>query len=293
LFVLPNKKTCYIEPIILDIALLGYLRNFICYMGALLNKDISPFLDEWEYISDSVTARWITGFDGLQKIQMRIDLGLLQMETDGRPDGVRPRGYPSLLDFYLSLEKTSAPGNAALRLNEDACGDLHQESVQYYHRYIAFESLKDYGRVIRDTEHNLEIFKLVSRRAENTDLIWPFLQFFPDVRVVNANALAEKFLLEEQTDKAKQTIRNAMQDIRTFYDDHGDFGDPDISQEEASLAALLDNIEYTKPKSTEQLLHEKLERAISTENFEKAAMIRDEINEMKSGKSAKQGLSSS
>ena len=31
---------------------------------------------------------------------MRIDLGLIQMEIDGRPDGERPEGYESLLEFY-------------------------------------------------------------------------------------------------------------------------------------------------------------------------------------------------
>ena len=31
---------------------------------------------------------------------MRIDLGLIQMELAGRPDGQRPDGFESLLDCY-------------------------------------------------------------------------------------------------------------------------------------------------------------------------------------------------
>ena len=36
---------------------------------------------------------------------MRIDLGLLQMELDGRPDGQRPHGFESLLDYYEARRK--------------------------------------------------------------------------------------------------------------------------------------------------------------------------------------------
>ena len=39
--------------------------------------------------------RFVAGDDGREKIQMRIDLGLIQMETTGRPDGERPGGSTS------------------------------------------------------------------------------------------------------------------------------------------------------------------------------------------------------
>ena len=49
---------------------------------------------------EGVQVRVITGEDGSEKIQMRIDLGLIQMEINGRPDGERPEGFESLLDVY-------------------------------------------------------------------------------------------------------------------------------------------------------------------------------------------------
>ena len=36
---------------------------------------------------------------------MRVELGLLQMELTGRPDGVRPHGFDSLLDYFESKLK--------------------------------------------------------------------------------------------------------------------------------------------------------------------------------------------
>ena len=48
--------------------------------------DIAAILNGWEYDPDDVTVRIIEGLDKKPKIQMRLDLGLLQMEYSG-PSG--------------------------------------------------------------------------------------------------------------------------------------------------------------------------------------------------------------
>ena len=65
-----------------------------------MSKDISNLLNEWMYKPDEVMVRIVPGDDGRSKIQLRVDLGLLQMEMDGRPDGVRPEGFESWLEYY-------------------------------------------------------------------------------------------------------------------------------------------------------------------------------------------------
>ncbi|HEY2159205.1 MAG TPA: hypothetical protein VGH33_26495, partial [Isosphaeraceae bacterium] len=65
-----------------------------------MSKDITPILDGWDYDTDELQVRIIQGLDGADKIQMRVDLGLIQMELAGRPDGVRPFGFDSLLDYH-------------------------------------------------------------------------------------------------------------------------------------------------------------------------------------------------
>src|SRR5437773_1196014 len=66
----------------------------------LPSKDILPMLKGWDYEPGTINVRKINGLDGRQKIQMRLDLGLLQMELNGRPDGATPHGYDSLLDYH-------------------------------------------------------------------------------------------------------------------------------------------------------------------------------------------------
>ena len=57
-----------------------------------MDYDIGPILSKWKHKPGEVAVRCIAGRDGRPKIQMRLDLGLLQMEQDGRPDGRRPHG---------------------------------------------------------------------------------------------------------------------------------------------------------------------------------------------------------
>src|SRR5437764_8130492 len=68
-----------------------------------ISKDISAVLKGWDYESGTINVRKVAGLDGVPKLQMRLDLGLLQMELTGRPDGQRPHGCESLLDYYEGL----------------------------------------------------------------------------------------------------------------------------------------------------------------------------------------------
>ena len=71
-----------------------------------MNNDISPILGDWDYAPGELSVRKVEGDDGRSKIQIRMDLGLMQLEWDGRPDAVSPHGYSnssSLCSIYYSL----------------------------------------------------------------------------------------------------------------------------------------------------------------------------------------------
>ena len=93
-----------------------------------MDFDISHLLDQWEYQPGQVVVRRFKAKDGREKIQLRVDLGLLQMNAEGRPDGKRPFGHPSLLEYHrarlhkhvaahdgsdegFKLERKTAPGS--------------------------------------------------------------------------------------------------------------------------------------------------------------------------------------
>jgi hypothetical protein len=248
-----------------------------------VSKDIDTILDGWEYNPGRVNARWITGSDGLPKIQLRLDLGILQMEIEGRPDGSSPRGFPSLKDYYATLEQETENDHPGLRLNEEACAELQQEAVQYYYRYLAFYALGHLDGVISDTEHNLSIFSLVANYAVDEELAWPFLQFFPYVRMMNARAIAERAMEDKNHRQAADAIQLAIDDIRDFLDEFAEFEEDVTSEEIELLSQMLEKIRRKTPKSREEKIREDLELAIAAEDYEQAAMLRDMLASM-SGK---------
>src|SRR5439155_25409017 len=110
-----------------------------------MNFDISQLLDQWEYQPGQVVVRRFIGKDGVEKIQLRVDLGLLQMNSHGRPDGKRPFGHPSLLDHYSAkLQKYALKHEGSEEgfvLKAEECSKLQLEALQYHHRYICLLQL--------------------------------------------------------------------------------------------------------------------------------------------------------
>src|SRR6266581_1176937 len=94
----------------------------------LMDFDISHLLAQWDYQPGQVVVRKFLAKDGREKIQLRVDLGLLQMNAEGRPDGKRPFGYPSLFDYFQArLFKYVAAHNGSdegFKLKAEECAKL-------------------------------------------------------------------------------------------------------------------------------------------------------------------------
>ncbi len=72
-----------------------------------MNVDITELLQDWPFEPGKINVRLIESEGGEQKIQVRLDLGVLQMELDGRPDGQHPLEHDSLLEYFeAKLDRT-------------------------------------------------------------------------------------------------------------------------------------------------------------------------------------------
>jgi hypothetical protein len=242
-----------------------------------MSADLNSILGGWAYDPASINARWIVGLDGKRKVQLRLDLGILQMEPNGRPDGQRPRGCETLLDYYLQREDAEGHELTAFQIEASACGELQQEAAQFYYRYIALYALRDLDGVVSDTDHNLGILDMVSRHVEDDELAWQFLQFYPYIRMMNARALAEKSAEAHEYDEAIAILEEGIDDIRTFWRDQGDEEDEEQSREIELLTDLLGDLRGSRPRSEVDLLQDELARAIAAENYERAATLRDTL----------------
>jgi len=248
-----------------------------------MDKDLKPIIEGWDYKPGAVTVRKIIGLDGKDKIQMRLQLGLLQMESTARPDGRRPYGFPSLLEYYNSLlEKMKSEGREDLfRLSTQACADLRDEALQYYYRYLSFFDLGEYENVVRDTERNIEAFDLISMYAENDADKYSLEQYRPYVIMMNAKAKAEIARNANDLNTAYAALQDGMDGIRTFYENLGQSALAEKSDEFRQLATLSNELKIRLPRDPLDVLHERLQAAVKEERFEEAARLRDKIRKVK------------
>ena len=246
-----------------------------------MSQDIASIVSGWPYDPDEVSARGVQPGGG-RKVQLRLDLGVFQMELEGRPDGTQPQGFASLLDKYIE-EEMRAPGKALpYVLDSDACSALQQEVMQYYYRIMAFHALGEFKGVVRDTDHNLDLIDIVSEYAQDDEVAWQFMQLYPYMRMMNVRAQTELHLQEGKHAEAEGIVREAIGDLESFFAENYEPANEDGTPvppppELESMRELLAQIDRRRPRSEAETLKEQLARAVELENYEKAAFLRDQL----------------
>jgi hypothetical protein len=261
----------------------------IPYNGSMSN-DLSKILNQWQFDPDVVMVRIVPGEDGLGKIQLRVDLGILQMEMDGRPDGLRPEGYESWLDCYehrQQLHDEKHPDSASFVLGEDDCIRLWREGMQYYHRYLSFWHLELYELCARDTERNLRLFAFIRSHVQDDRHKLQFDQWRPYVLMMHTRAVATPLLQERLYAEGLQAIDAGIVAIQEFLDEYNQSHRAEECVELVSLEKWREEILHkeeraaaARPKSAIQILRKKLEQAVAAEEFEEAARLRDQIRKL-------------
>jgi hypothetical protein len=251
-----------------------------------MDFDISHLLEQWDYQPGQVVVRRFKAKDGTDKIQLRVDLGLLQMNAEGRPDGKRPFGHPSLFEYYQArLYKhvsTHDGSDEGFRLKAEDCAKLQMEAIQYHHRYICLLQLEDYPAVIRDAERNLAVFEFVAKHAEAEEMAWALRQFQPQLLMILARARGAQALVAEDYTMTIQHVEEGLEQIRNFYREHARAEAAEQSPEVASLENWLEEIRSKRPLSTRERLERALNEAVQREDYERAAKVRDELKNLKS-----------
>ena len=240
--------------------------------------DLRPLFDAWPFDSAD-DLRVVRGNDGRELLQVRTPLGIEQYEVDGRPDGQRPHEMESELEFQLArLAKAKAAGEeAGFKIGAEDCMELFNEGVLYYYRYVRFFQLKDWPRTARDTARNLRMFDLVRRYAERAEDRAQLEQWRPYVLRMNTVARAMIALDNRQHESARKIVAEAVEGIESL----PEMDNPTFQFErDRSLTALRDlakQIERSRPLSELERLQRQLQEAVATEQFERAADLRDRI----------------
>lgn len=257
-----------------------------------MDRDLNYIIDGWDYDPEDFlnNVRKIQGQDAKEKIQLRTDLGLYQMEIKGRPDGKKPGGKESMLDHLLfkaqEHEGQSGAMEGRFHLTEADIAKLYREAIQYYHRRICFFALKEFDKAKKDAEHTLKIMDVVKMHASNKMAVMHFEQYRPYLIGEKARACGLDHLEKKDYAAALRAITEGINEILSFYQSYGHDELVEKCQQIRFLREWYNQVRKEwendtgdNPLSNGLTLEEQLQIAIQTENYEEAARVRDLIKE--------------
>lgn len=279
-----------------------------------MNPDLTELLNAWKYEPGKINVRLIESAEGMSFVQVRLDLGILQMHLDGRPDGQRPQGFESYLEMVESwieeaergevgpppefeaeaeeeFSDTDAPlnpprpmrdeqGEIPFKLTREQCAVLREEAIQYYHRYLALLALEDFERVVRDTTRNLRVLDTLAKYAENEEDRESVSHTKSHVTMMRARALASLAIRDNEPKAAIHAIDEGIDALRKHFANIGHEELFERSSEVQVLRGMKQALTPKLPVSQKAELRKRLDEAVQVENYRLAAILRDELNSM-------------
>jgi len=240
----------------------------------------------WPYEPEpgEVIAREVQARDGRTVVQIRVELGVLQLEVTGRPDGARPHGFATYLD-YLRY-RAAAKGNPAVasakeprwRMAPEHCTEADRELVQFAHRRVAWLSLMRYDRALRDADHTLALMDFVAEHGINDEYIAGHERLRGLVLFHRSQAAAALALERRKPEEAIDIVREGMAQITRRQDELAVERISDEAPDQTLIEQLLVlEQEIRKNFSVGETLREQLDEAVAREDYERAARLRDHI----------------
>jgi len=234
--------------------------------------DIDHIFDDWPFQPGVISARLIEANDGREVIQMRIELGVLQMEAVGRPDGEQPEGAPTYLEHLVHEAITSGE---EFILDPDQCFELDREFVQFYHRRICWLALREFERAIEDADHTLAMMDFVAAHSPEPEWTVMHEQYRPFVIFHHAQASAMLSVQRKDAEGAIEQLNRGLSRMRAVYES----AEAVESFEESELVGQLHELKETLRQEYHlgPTLNEQLADAVASEQYERAARLRDQI----------------
>ena len=232
-----------------------------------MRRDIDEALQGWPYDPEAgeVVARETRARDGRPLVQVRVELGILQMEAEGRPDGVRPHGFASYLDYlrHRAAGRGLAPGgkSPSWQMSAEQAAEADHEFAQFFHRRVAWLALNRYDRAQADADY-------VASHERFRGLV-----LFHRTQAAAALALERR-----KPDEAIDAVRDGAAKLAA----HQEAWEAAHEGDETPNGALIEQlglleVEIRGKFAVEKTLREQLDEAVADEDYERAARLRDQI----------------
>jgi hypothetical protein len=235
-------------------------------------NDIDQVLRDWPFQPGVISARLVRAADGREVLQMRVEMGLLQMETTHRPDGERPGGADTYLDYLIQQALHEGDG---FEISEEQCFEADREFLQLYHRRVCWLAIRQFERAVADADHTLDLMNFARDHCSDEEWILSHEQYRPFVLFHRTQAAALARLDKQGAEGAIEEINVGLARIRAVFRraDAAEHFDEDgmVGQLRDLQEAIREHYEVGRT------LSEQLADAVAAEHYELAAKLRDEI----------------
>lgn len=247
-----------------------------------MTLDLDELVFGWECPAGELRARTVVGRDGAELIQLRIDLGVMQMFAEGRPDGERCHGMPTVRE-YIEHELCVGCGD----VNGADWQELERELVQTNYRRVAYSTLAEDALQVNDTsaamQHihhaltdiadSLATLQLLDR-GESTAR--DHMSLRPTLVFDRARLLSQLRIVEGQFERAIEEAERGADELDELL---GALGYDEEQREEDPGVLYLGELgrRLRQEYGITLTLRERLEQAIEDEDFEQAAELHDEL----------------
>lgn len=247
-------------------------------------RDIDALLKQWKFHPGEVNARLVKARNGREVLQMRIDMGVLQMETELRPDGQRPNGAETYFDYLVG--EVVREGDA-FQLSREQCAEADREFIQFYHRRLCWLSLREYRRATRDADHSLAFMDFVRDHSPDEEWTLSHEQYRPFVLFHRVQAAALAALEDGGAEAAIREINGGLERFRVLfvrYDAEEQFSEDELVRR---LHEMRESVRQRYDVG--RTLDEQLADAVHAENYELAAKLRDRMRRAQTAPAAAPG----
>jgi len=227
-----------------------------------MSLDLDHLLRDFPFEPGRVNARLIRVGPTREVLQVRVELGLLQLECAGRPDG-----GPSVLE---------ALGRSAGALDATETASLRLELVQYQQRAVAFLAVGEPARALADADLVLAGTELMLVRGLSSERDWAEGARF-SVLVLRTRCAAAAMVSRGRQREAGGAIDAGLSRLREAAERIGIGDGFDALGDVIALRALRDTLVPQLPPAQRAELESRLRAAIMAENYELAAILRDEL----------------
>lgn len=248
-----------------------------------MRRDIDDALKDWPHDPEpgELQVREVRGKDNRTVLQVRIELGLMQMEVDGRPDGRRPHGFPTYLQYlkHRSGQQPKGAGKSTLfAMSGEHCLEADRELVQFYHRRITWLALQRYEKALEDADHSLDMMNFVDVHGPSEEYKLSHERYRGLVLFHRTQAAVASALAAQDAEAAIDAVLEGRGRLTKYQESWVARVEQDDTPNEQLVEQLrLLESEIRKKYPVAKTLREQLDEAVAAEDYETAARLRDVI----------------